>query len=146
MNQDPSPAWAAGPLPAAVDQVRVAVQHLTKLVDDGALTDLGVLGLVGFLQDWEQVRNTMPVVDRAAVQYGTEVDVPMALNQRSMVQVLTGACRLSTIEARRRVKAAEHLAERHSMLGEPLPPVRSQVAAAQRDGMITPEQVAIIDT
>ena len=31
------------------------------------------------------------------------------------------------------------------MLGEPLAPVRPQLAAAQRDGQVSPEQVAIIE-
>ena len=146
MNAGPTTSLAASPLPAAVDQVRVAVQHLTKLVDDGALTDLGAVSLVEFLQGWEQVRNTMPVIDRAAIQFGIENEVPKTLSERSMTQVLTGGLRLSAVEALRRVKAAEHLAERHSVLGEPLPPLRPHLAAAQRAGTITCEQVSIIDT
>lgn len=133
------------PLHAAVDQVRTAVEHVVKLVDDGALTDLGALGLVGFLQDWDQVRNTMPVVDGAAIQHGTEQGVPNTLSQKSMIPVLVNALRLSATEARRRVMTAEHLAHRTSMLGEPLPPVRPHLAAAQRAGTITPEQAAMID-
>jgi len=43
---------AASPVEAAVDAVRVSVQHLIKLVDYGALEDHGPAGLVGFLQDW----------------------------------------------------------------------------------------------
>jgi len=136
---------AAEVLLAAVDGARTAVQHVIKLVEDGSLTDLGAVGLVGFLQEWETVRNMMPVVDRTAIQYGTEQGVPAALTQRTMAQVLAEGLRLSSFEARRRVKAAEHLAERRTMLGEPLPPVRPHLAAAQREGLITPEQVAIID-
>lgn len=136
---------AASPLQAAVDGLQVAVEHLIKLVDDGAATDLGAFGLVATLQSLEQVRNTLPVVDRALIQYGTEQGVPSTLTQRSMTQVLTTALRLSTGEAARRVKAAEHLADRHSQLGEPLPPIRPHLAAAQRAGTVTPEQVTIID-
>ena len=92
MNETFHPEPVAAPLRAAVDGVRVAVQGLIKLVDDGALTDLGALGLVEFLQDWETVRNMMPVVDRTAIQYGTEQGVPAALAQRTMAQVLAEGC------------------------------------------------------
>ena len=42
---------------------------LIKLVDDGALTDLGALGLLDTLQMVERVRNKLPVLDRAMIQY-----------------------------------------------------------------------------
>ncbi|HEY5783275.1 MAG TPA: hypothetical protein VIT65_00700, partial [Microlunatus sp.] len=65
------PEPAASALQAALDGVRTSVGHLVKVVDDGALTDLGASGLVGFLAEFEQVRNTGdrsggdPVRDRA---------------------------------------------------------------------------------
>ncbi len=40
---------AASPLRAAIDSVDVAVERLIKLVDDGALSDLGAFGLVEML-------------------------------------------------------------------------------------------------
>ncbi len=67
---------AAPALQAAVDSLDVAVEHLIKLVDDGALTDLGAFGLVAMLQSLERVRNKLPVVDRAMIQYGIEQGVP----------------------------------------------------------------------
>ena len=103
---------------AAVDSVRTALGHLIKVVDDGALTDLGAQGLVGFLAEVEQVRNTLPVVDRAAIQYGIEQGVAGVLTERSMARVLMWGLRLSAGEAYRRVKSAEHTAERRSMTGD----------------------------
>jgi hypothetical protein len=55
-------------------------------------------------------------------------------------RVLTQALRISPGEAHRRVRAAEGLGQRVSMLGAPLPPVRPVLAAAQRDGAVTPDQ------
>ncbi len=133
------------PLHAAVDTVRTSLQHLIKLIDDGAHTDLGALSLVETLQQWETLRNTLPVVDRALIQHGTEQGHPNVLSERSMVGVLKNGLRISTGEAVRRVKAAEQLADRTSMLGEPLPPIREHLAQAQRDGAVTPEQVSLID-
>ncbi len=146
MIETPTDQPAAPPLQAAVDSLDVAVEHLIKLVDDGALTDLGAFGLVDTLQTLERVRNKLPVLDRAMIQYGTEQGVAAALSERTMLRVLTTGLRLSVGEASRRVKAAEHLADRTSLTGEPLTPIRPHLAAAQRDGTLTPEQVTLIDT
>ncbi|MFT4165876.1 MAG: DUF222 domain-containing protein, partial [Microlunatus sp.] len=146
MIPDPTPEPTASPLLAAVDGVRTGVQHLIKLVEDGSLHDLGALGLVGFFQELEQVRNQLPVVDRAAIQHGIEQGVPGLLCERSMTRVLVSGLRLSAAEAGRRVRAAEHLADRHSVTGELLEPYRPYLAQAQRDGAITPEQVNVIDS
>jgi hypothetical protein len=59
--------------------------------------------------------------------------------------VLMSGLRLSAGEAFRRVKAAEHLAERRSLTGEPLGAFRPELAAAQAEGVVTPEQVGVID-
>ena len=146
MIETPTDEPAAPALQAAVDSLDVAVEHLIKLVDDGSLADLGAFGLVDMLQSVERVRNKLPVVDRAMIQYGTEQGVPAVLTERTMNRVLTNGLRLSPGEAARRVRAAEHLADRTSMTGEPLSPIRSHLAAAQRDGLVTPEQVTLIDT
>ena len=110
---------SASALQVAVDSLDAAVEHLIKLVDDGALTDLGAFGLVDMLQSVERVRNKLPVVDRAMIQYGTEQGVPAVLSERTMTRVLMQSLHLSIGNASRRVKAAEHLADRTSMTGEP---------------------------
>lgn len=146
MISPPVDGPAASPLLAAVAGVDAAVEHLITLVENGAVRDLGARSLVATLQALETVRNKLPVVDSALIQFGTEQDIPKLLTQRSMTQVLTGALRLSPAAAHRRVRAAEQLGERHSMLGEPLGPFRPHLAAAQRRGLVTPEHVAVIDT
>ena len=108
---------AAPALQAAVDSLDVAVEHLIKVVDDGALADLGAFGLVETLQALERVRNKLPVLDRAMIQYGIEQGVPAVLSERTMTRVLTNGIKISIGEAARRVRAAEHLAERTSMTG-----------------------------
>lgn len=142
----PIPEPAAPALRAAVDAVKVAVEHLIKLVDDGHVRDLGAFELVETLRSLEQVRNKLPVVDRALIQHGTEQGVPAVLSERSMTRVLMTGLRLSAGAASRRVRAAEHLADRTSMTGEPLTPVRPHLAAAQRGGRVSPEQVTLIDS
>ena len=58
--------------------------------------------------------------------------------------MLAATLRISVGEAARRVRAADSLSERMSMTGEPLGPVRPLLAAAQRTGEISPEQVGIV--
>lgn len=146
MISEVPPQPAASALQAALDGVRTSLGHLIKVVDDGALTDLGAVSLIGFLAEFEQVRNRLPVIDRAVIQYGIEQGVPGVLTERSMTRVLMSGLRLSVGEAHRRVKAAEHTAKRHAMTGEPLGAFRPQLAEAQADGLVTPEQVGLIDT
>jgi len=106
---------AAPALQAAVDSLDVAVEHLIKLVDDGALGDLGAFGLVDTLQSLEKVRNKLPVVDRAMIQYGTEQGVPATLSERTerlalkselaMVKAAVEAAEGRPDDARQRLKA-----------------------------------------
>jgi hypothetical protein len=71
--------------------------------------------------------------------------LPEVVAQPSMRQLLVHLLRLSAGEAARRVAAAEACGERVSMLGEVLSPRRPELAAAQRHGSVSPEQVAIIE-
>ena len=92
MNAATAPEPAAADLRAAVDALGTAVEHLIKLVEDGALGGLGAFGLVETMQAFETVRNKLPVVDRAIIQYGTEQGVPSTLSERSMTQVVMDGC------------------------------------------------------
>ncbi len=133
------------PLARAVDHLSVALDHLIDEVDGGALGDLDANGLVGFLQAFETIRNKIPVVDHVAIQTSTDLGVPHTLCQRTMTRVLTQALHLSAADAARRVRAARQLGVRRAMTGPSLPPLRPHLAAAQRRGEITPEQVGVID-
>ena len=62
-----------------------------------------------------------------------------------MIRVLMSVLRLSPGESSRRVRAAAAVGERTSMLGQPLPPRRPHLAAAQHAGRVSPEQVSIIE-
>ena len=58
---------------------------------------------------------------------------------------MAATLRISIGEANRRVRAAEALTGRLSMTGQPLEPVRPHLAAAQRDGEISAEQVDVVE-
>jgi hypothetical protein len=138
-------AMLANPVEDALDQLSVGLDHLVKLVEDGGLDHYDDPGLVGFLQSFERVRNRLPLIDHVSIAAVEQRDLPQKLCQGSVRRVLTSALRISKAEASRRVRAAEAVGPRVSMLGEPLAPVRPHLAAAQRDGELSPEQVAIIE-
>ena len=102
MDPAPAPEAAGHPLFAAVDAAETAVEHLIKLVDDGAHTDLGAFGLVEVLRHLERVRNKLPVVDGTLIQHGSEQGAPGTLSERSMVGVLVSGLRISAGDASRR--------------------------------------------
>ena len=76
------------PLDHALDQLVTARDHLVKLVDDGALTGLDHVQLVGVLQSFERFRNGLPVVDHRLIVDSTARGLPEVLAQPSMRQVL----------------------------------------------------------
>jgi hypothetical protein len=138
-------AGAVTALDHVLDQLVTARDHLVKLVDDGGLDGLDNAELVGFWQSFESFRNGLPVVDHRLITDSTARGLPEAVVQPSMRQVLVHLLRLSPGEAARRVAAAEACGERVSMLGEVLSPRRPELAAAQRQGQVSVEQVAIIE-
>jgi hypothetical protein len=146
---DFGPDSTAGELPCpvdlALDALSTSLDHLVKLIEDGGLDGLDDAGLVGFLQGFERLRNRLPLVDHAAVGAAVARDLPGRLTQATPQRMLAALLRLSPGEASRRVRAAKAVGERTSMLGQPLGPVRPQLAAAQRSGEVTSEQVGIVE-
>ena len=135
----------ASPADLALDQFSVGLDHLVKLLDDGGLESLDNAGFVTFMQGLERVRNRLPLADHRIIADAERRDLPEALTQGSMIRTLMSTLRLSPGEASRRIRAAAAVGDRTSMLGEPLVPVRPYLAAAQRSGDVSPEQVSIIE-
>jgi Domain of unknown function (DUF222)/HNH endonuclease len=127
----------------ALDAVEVATAQLIKLVEDGGLDSYDDAGLIGFLQRFERARNRTALVDHRAVRDVQSRRLPEKLTQQNVAGVLSWALRLSRGEAGRRVRAAEQVGERVTMTGEPLAPLRPALAAAQRAGDASPEQVDV---
>src|SRR6478752_9344050 len=119
-------------------------EHLVKLAEDGGLEELDDQEYVEFLQDVEREQNKTALLWHALVRNGVARDLPGTLCQSSMTRVLTQALRISVGEASRRVQAAEQVGDRVGMTGQRLDPRRPVLAAAQRAGDVTPEQVHII--
>jgi len=131
-----------GEEPTAVDRPSSARDHLIALVEEGGLDAFDDLAFVGFRQRFEQRRHRLSPVDHRAVRDGESRRLPDTLTHPSMIGVLSWALRLSRGEASRRVRAAEAVGERVTMTGETLPPLRPALAAVQRDGLASPEQVS----
>ena len=121
------------------------MNDLVKLLADGGLDGYDAGRLVGFMQEFERTRNRLSLIDHQIIAAGERLDLPTALCQGSMRRVLSSALGLSRGEAARRVRAAEAVGPRTSMLGEPLEPVRPVLAAAQQAGEVSAEKVAIIE-
>ena len=130
---------------ARLDALSVSLDHLVKLVEDRGLDTFDDAQLVGFLHSFEKLRNRLPLVDHATIGAAARRNLAETLCQSTLTRMLAVTLRISPGEAASRVRAAEALAERMSMTGEPLPPVRPHLAEAQRSGEVNPEQVSIIE-
>jgi Domain of unknown function (DUF222) len=86
-----------------------------------------------------------PAVDHQLIHQLTWQSTPTELGATSWPRVLAEALRISTGEAKGRIKQAELLGPRTAVTGEPLPPMLPNVAAAQARGEIGPEHVRIIE-
>ena len=120
-------------------------EHLIKLADDGGIDEFDGVGVIGFMQEVERTRNRLWSVDHQAIAAAERLDLPTVLCQGSMRRVLTSVLGVSKGEAARRVRAAEAVGPRTSMLGEPLEPMRPVLAAAQQAGEVSAEKVDIIE-
>ena len=141
-----SNAEATSPVRRALAALSVALDGLVSAVDDGGLEHFDDVELVEFLQDFERVRNQLPLVDHRALRDAEERKLAEVLCQGRLSRVLTQALRLSPAEANRRVRAAEELGGQTSMLGQPLAPelevpaVRIQLLLRHR-----PVRVEVVD-
>ena len=131
-------------LEQALDTLHTDLDHLIKLVEDRALESLDDTGLVGFLQGFERLRNRLPLIDHQMIKEGTTRNLAQSLCQGTMTRVLTSTLRISAGEASGRVRAAENLAERMSMTGEPLESLRPHLAEKQRSGEISSENADLV--
>ena len=127
----------------ALDMWAAAQDHLIKVVEDGGLAALDDLGFVGFMQAFEQTRNRLSLLDHRVVRDAETRRLPDTWTQPNLAAVLVQVLRLSHGEAARRVRAAEQVGQRVTMTGERLAPLRPALAAAQRAGDASPEQVDV---
>ena len=88
------------------------LEHLVKLADDGSLEQSRRVGLVEFMQEFEQARNRLSLIDHQIIADAERRDLPTVLCQGSMRRVLTSVLSVSKREAAGRVRAAEAVGPR----------------------------------
>ena len=127
----------------ALELWATAQDQLIKAVEDGGLGVLDDLAFVGFMEALEQTRNRTSLLDHRVIRDAETRRLPDTWTQPNLTAVLVQVLRLSHGEAARRVRAAQQVGERVTMTGEPLEPLRPALAAAQRAGDASPEQVDV---
>ena len=130
---------------AARDAFRTGLEHLIKLAADGSLEQYDDVGFVEFMQEMEHARNRLSLIDHQVIAAAERRDLPTSLCQGSIPRMLRSVLRVSKREAAGRVRAAEAVGPRTSMLGETLEPVRPVLAAAQQTGEVSAEKINIIE-
>jgi Domain of unknown function (DUF222) len=127
--------WAA-----AVAQLAAAVDAL--LSAEVSAVDSGEL--LGLLQDVESQRRRLAAVDHTLVGEVESRGLAHEHGCTSTTALLRQALRLGAGEAAGRVRAARDLGPRRAVSGEPLAPLFTRVAAAERAGQISPAHARII--
>jgi hypothetical protein len=89
---------------------------------------------------WKQPAIAHKLIARLAAEVS-----PVELGGKNLADVLATRLRISTGEARRRIKLSESLGPRTTMTGEPLAPKLPHAANAQADGLLGPEHLRIIE-
>uniref|UniRef100_UPI003F67B217 13E12 repeat family protein n=1 Tax=Mycobacterium avium TaxID=1764 RepID=UPI003F67B217 len=124
---------------AAFDALDAALDGVAALGFDG-LTPRECLALLGRC---EKARRRLPVAEHQLINHVARQASPAELGGR-LSHAIAEATLISRAEAARRVHTAADLGPRVGLTGEPLPPVLAATAAAQREGSLGLEQVAVI--
>jgi Domain of unknown function (DUF222) len=129
----------------ALDTFDTALNGLISAVESGGLDQLEAAEKVAVWQRLETLRNKLPLVDHGLIADAEASDLAHEYCSSTTTQFLIRVLQLSPGEAATRVRAAAALGGRMSMLGEPLEPQLTRLAALQRDGAVSVEKVAIVD-
>lgn len=134
------------PATCALEGFAGALDQLIDAVEAGGLDHFDSEELLDFMRSFERVRNKMSVVDHRVVADCDRREMADHLTCRNTKSLLTHVLRLSPHEASRRVRAAAAVGTRTTMLGERLDPLRPDLAELQRAGVVSSEQVAIVES
>ena len=81
-------------LVGAVDQFQTGLNHLVEVLADPSLSTLEQDRFIGVMQDIEQARNQIPLMDHSLIGEVDSRGLPKALTQPSMIRVLMSVLRL----------------------------------------------------
>ena len=109
-------------------------------------TGLAVPELLDLLSRREILARRAPTVDHALLAALQAQTTPREIGAKNWADVLGVRLHISGAEAKRRVQDGADLGPRRSITGEPLPPAREHLAAAQAAGTISGEHIAILNS
>src|SRR6476620_1479654 len=132
-------------LDAALDTFENSLAELITTVETGGLDQLSAEEKVALWQKVETFRNKLPLIDHRLIADAEAHHLSEEYCSSTMTQFLIRVLQLSPGEAAARVRAAAAVGPRTTMLGEKLEPVLPQLAALQRDGVVSTEKVAIVE-
>jgi hypothetical protein len=133
-----------GAVAAAISALGTDLDHLTKLLSDDGLADADPSERIVVMQEFERFRNRLSVIDHLLVDAAERFDLADHVCQPNVARMLTATLRISEREAAARVRAANALGERVTMVGDRLDPIRPELAEAQAAGDVTPEHADLI--
>jgi hypothetical protein len=129
----------------ALDTFDAALTDLISAVETGGLDHLHADQQVAVWQRFERIRNKLPLVDHRLIAAADAADLPREYCSATMTQFLVRVLQLSHGEAAARVRAAAAVGPRTTMLGGSLEPLLPQLAAWQRDGLVSAAKVQIVE-
>src|SRR6187431_2268881 len=88
----------------ALAHYAAGLDQVIKVLADPSLSTLDQDRFIGVMQNLEQTRNRIPLIDHSLIGNAEARSLPEALTQPSMIRVLMSVLRLSPGEASRRVR------------------------------------------
>jgi hypothetical protein len=128
----------------APDRFDAALTDLISTAETGGLDHLADQQ-VAVWQRFETIRNKLPLVDHRLITHANTADLAREYCSGTMTQFLVRVLQLSHGEAAARVRAAAAVGPRTTMLGEQLEPQLPQLAAWQRDGVVSAAKVQMVE-
>jgi hypothetical protein len=132
-------------LAAALDTLDKALNRLIDTVEAGGLDQLNAAEKLSFWQRFEAFRNRLPLMDHRLIADAEASDLAGEYCFSSLTMLLTRRLLLSPTEAVSRVRAAAAVGPRTSRGGEQMGTLLPNLAAAQREGAVSPEKVRIVE-
>ncbi|RDH76441.1 HNH endonuclease [Mycolicibacterium moriokaense] len=129
------------------DDIQVALDNFEAAFEAVASLTLDALTITekkNVLVRLEAHRRRLPATEHPLINGLAAEGAPEALGGTSLAEVLTTSLRISKDEAKRRIVDAAELGPRIAFSGEPLEPVRPNIAKLQADGQIGAEHLKIL--
>ena len=130
---------------AVLDKLNDVYGELMDTMEAGGLDQLKAAEKISWWREFETFRNRLPLIDHILIADADASDLAGEYSFNSLPRFLMGMFQLSHGEAASRVRAADAVGPRTSMLGERLQPLLPSLAALQRQGTVTTEQVQIVE-